>query len=243
MFSDALMQPISVGSDADDFYSDALMPPISMVVDGVQIHRNALKHSILMDPAAAEIYSDALMPPISMDSDMDGTHEDVLKPSFFIDSEVDGICTGNWDSDLPPLVQNNDSSDEEADQPIHMDSDVERVENDVDHVPSNSESADDWNQQLMSDGTASVPIATPVTVDSDVNGINNDAGTTMSMDSDVERIDVGADHVPSNSESTVDWVYGNARGLRQGSGDFRKAVVTQRPTFFAVNDTHLDALH
>ena len=30
------------------------------------------------------------------------------------------------------------------------------------------------------------------------------------------------------------------RGLRQGSGDVRKAIVTQRPTFFAVNETHLD---
>ena len=76
---------------------------------------------------------------------MDGTREGDLMPPFFIDSEVDGICTGNWDSDLPPLVQNNDSSDEETDQPIPMDSDVERVKFDVDHVPSNSESTDDWN--------------------------------------------------------------------------------------------------
>jgi len=38
----------------------------------------------------------------------------------------------------------------------------------------------------------------------------------------------------------VDWVYGNVRGLRQGSGDLRKAIATQRPTFFATNETHLD---
>ena len=38
----------------------------------------------------------------------------------------------------------------------------------------------------------------------------------------------------------VDWVYGNVRGLRQGSGDLRKAIATQRPTFFAANETHLD---
>ena len=238
-FSDVLTQPISVGSDVDESYSDALMPPISMVDDDVQIHRNALKHSILMDSVAAEIYSDALMPPISMDSDMDGTREDDLIPPFFIDSELDGFCTGNWDSDLPPLVLNDDSSDE--------DSDVERVEIDVDHVPSNSESTDVWIQQSMSEGINSdadalVPVAMPVTVtvDSDVNGINSDADTAMSVDSDVERVGIGADHVPTNPESTVDWVYGNARGLRQGSGDFRKAVVTRRPTFFAVNETHLD---
>lgn len=39
---------------------------------------------------------------------------------------------------------------------------------------------------------------------------------------------------------TVDWVYGNARGLRQGCGEFRKAVSVNKPTFFAVNETHLD---
>ena len=38
----------------------------------------------------------------------------------------------------------------------------------------------------------------------------------------------------------VDWIYGNSRGLRQGCGDFRKTVVSNRPTFFAANETHLD---
>ena len=37
----------------------------------------------------------------------------------------------------------------------------------------------------------------------------------------------------------VDWIYGNSRGLRQGSGEFRHTVMTHKPTFFAVNETHL----
>ena len=31
----------------------------------------------------------------------------------------------------------------------------------------------------------------------------------------------------------VYWVYGNARGLRQGSGDMRKMIVTKRLAFSA----------
>ena len=38
----------------------------------------------------------------------------------------------------------------------------------------------------------------------------------------------------------VDWVYGNARGLRQGCGDFRSEIAVNRPTFFAALETHQD---
>ena len=38
----------------------------------------------------------------------------------------------------------------------------------------------------------------------------------------------------------VDCTYRNSRGLRQGCGDFKKAIVGNKPTFFAVNETHLD---
>lgn len=38
----------------------------------------------------------------------------------------------------------------------------------------------------------------------------------------------------------VKWIYGNSRGLRQGSGEFKKAVVTHKPTFWAMNECHLD---
>ena len=45
--------------------------------------------------------------------------------------------------------------------------------------------------------------------------------------------------IPQGAD-TVDWIYGNSRGLRQGCGDFRKTIASRRPTFFAVNETHLD---
>ena len=48
--------------------------------------------------------------------------------------------------------------------------------------------------------------------------------------------------IVASSEDTncfATWVYGNARGLRQGSCDFRRTVAIKRPTFFAVCETHL----
>ena len=56
---------------------------------------------------------------------------------------------------------------------------------------------------------------------------------------DVPNEVVGAEFEAVGSEF-VDWVYGNVRGLRQGCGDLQKAIATQRLTFFAVNETHLD---
>ena len=43
-----------------------------------------------------------------------------------------------------------------------------------------------------------------------------------------------------SAADTVDWIYGNARGMRQGCGDLCTVVATKRPSFFAVNEIHLD---
>ena len=44
----------------------------------------------------------------------------------------------------------------------------------------------------------------------------------------------------SDSVRSVNWIYGNVRGLSQARGDLRKSIVTHRPTFFAATETHLD---
>ena len=61
----------------------------------------------------------------------------------------------------------------------------------------------------------------------------------MSLDADLEPVIATAELADLDADA-VEWIYGNARGLRQGSGDFCQAIHTQRPTFFAACETHLD---
>jgi hypothetical protein len=43
----------------------------------------------------------------------------------------------------------------------------------------------------------------------------------------------------STSLSSVQWFYGNARGLRQASGDMCQQMSTARPEFFGITEAHI----
>ena len=63
-------------------------------------------------------------------------------------------------------------------------------------------------------------------------------GTVAAAEDDVLGFRAGG-AVDSTAE-TVDWIYGNTRGMKQGCGDLCTAVASKRPSFFAANETHLD---
>ena len=63
-------------------------------------------------------------------------------------------------------------------------------------------------------------------------------GTAAAAEDEVLGFRAGG-AVDSTAE-TVDWIYGNTRGMKQGCGDLCTAVASKRPSFFAANETHLD---
>ena len=63
-------------------------------------------------------------------------------------------------------------------------------------------------------------------------------GTAAAAEDDVLGFRAGG--TVDSTADTVDWIYGNVRGMKQGCGDLCTAVASKRPSFFAANETHLD---